>query len=101
MNRPGKVGCVGVADWSLSEKALTRPLAIWSSWAWYCGASVSRTSARPAKAPERIAIGADAPVIGVPSTVTALPLDPATSVGVGVKETVRAAPWNSGTPLSV
>ena len=46
-------------------------------------------------------IGADDPVIGMPSTVTALPLAPASSVGVGVKLTVCGTSWNSVTPLSV
>ena len=37
VKRPGSEGSVGVADWSLSAKALISPPAIWSSWAWYCG----------------------------------------------------------------
>ena len=40
-------------------------------------------------APEWIGIGELAPVIGTPSTVTAAPFAPSTSVAVAVKETAR------------
>ena len=46
-------------------------------------------------------IGESAPVIGTPPTATAPPFAPSTSVGVGVKETVRGRSWNNVTPLSV
>ena len=40
-------------------------------------------------------------MIGIPSTVTGLPLAPAVSVGLGVKLSVCGTSWNSVTPLSV